>query len=74
MTLMYRRPHLWEHVPASLPTEISFSPFYVTFSDGWCADNSPGVEIVFDEKGRLAEVRKRGFASSSSRVMKLQLH
>ena len=74
VTLTYRRPYVWEHVPASLPTEVGFSPFRMTFSDAWYMDHSPEITIAFDRQGRLAEVRKRGFASKSSQVMKSSRH
>ena len=73
-TLVYRRPYVWEHVLASLPTRIDFRPFRVEFSDGWYVENSPRIAIDFDEQGRLAEVQKRGFASNSSRVVKSSRH
>lgn len=74
MILVYRRPYIWDHVLASLPTKISFSPFYVEFSDSWYAENSPKISMEYDEQGRLAEVCKRGFASKSSIVMKSLRH
>ena len=78
VTLVYQRPYVWEyvldHVLASLPTDISFSPFYIEFSGAWCVDNSPEVTILFDEQGRLAEVCKSNFASKSSTVMKSSRH
>jgi len=74
VSLYYRRPYLWEHVVAALPTDIRFRPFRVTFSDGWYVDKSPEIELSFDERGLLAQVCKRGLASKSSKVVKSSWH
>jgi len=70
VTLSYRRPYVLEHLLITVPTKISLSPFYIVYTEGSYMENSPTVRLDFDERGRLASVGKRGFASRTTRVVK----